>query len=60
MRYPGSLGYLPRCSAHIATPARPQVADKGMTFGYRLASYFSWPRTIVGITLFIAGIFFKM
>ena len=23
--WPGSLGYLPRCSAHTATPARPQV-----------------------------------
>ncbi len=22
---PGSLGYFPRCSAHRATPARPQV-----------------------------------
>ena len=30
--FPGSLGYLPRCSDHRATPARPQVADSGMTF----------------------------
>ena len=29
---PGSLGYLPTCSAHRATLARPQVADSGMTF----------------------------
>ncbi len=26
---PGSLGYLPRCSAHRATPARPQVGGWG-------------------------------
>ncbi len=26
------LGYLPGCSAHRATPARPQVADRGTTF----------------------------
>ncbi len=29
---PGSLGFLPRCSAHRATPARPQVANRGMAF----------------------------
>ena len=29
---PGSLGDLPRCSAHRATPPRPQVADSWMTF----------------------------
>ncbi len=37
----------------------PKVADRGMTFSQRLGSYFSWPRTIVGITLFIAGLFFQ-
>ena len=31
-KYPGSMGYLPIFSAHRATPARPQVADRGMTF----------------------------
>ncbi len=38
----------------------PRVADGGMTFSWGLASYFGWPRTMVGIALFIAGLFFKM